>query len=75
MIEELNIMEVVIDVKGMTCGNCEKAVKGALSNLDGVENVAIDLKAGKVDVAYNNEVVSLEAICEEIEDIGYDIIK
>jgi len=71
----MNKMEVVIDVKGMTCGNCEKAVKGALTDLDGVEHVGVDLKAGKVDVTYNNETVSLEAICEEIEDIGYDVVR
>lgn len=68
-------MEVVINVKGMTCGGCEKSVKNALTNLSGVEHVGIDLKTGQVDVAYNNEEISLEKICEEIEDIGYDVVK
>lgn len=71
----MNKMEVVIDVKGMSCSGCEKSVKKALHALEGVEHVGVELKTGKVDVAYNNEVISLEAICEEIEDIGYDVVR
>lgn len=68
-------MEVILDVKGMTCGGCEKAVKGVLHDLDGVDRVDVALKSGKVDIAYNNEIVTLEKIIEEIEDIGYDVVR
>lgn len=68
-------MEVVINVKGMTCSGCEKSVRNALTNLNGVEDVAIDLKTGQVNVAYNQEEIGLEKICNEIEEIGYDVVK
>ncbi|NMA48504.1 MAG: heavy-metal-associated domain-containing protein [Tissierellia bacterium] len=43
-------MERTIMVKGMTCGHCEKAVKEALTKLEGVNSVKVDLETGKVMV-------------------------
>ena len=68
-------MEVVIDVKGMSCAHCEKSVKDTVSQLGGVHDVSINLDEGKVEVHYDKNVVSLEAICEVIENIGYDVAR
>lgn len=68
-------MEAVLNVQGMSCGGCVKSVEGALNNLDGVENVAVELETGKVNVTFNEAVVKLDDISEEIEDIGYDVVK
>jgi copper chaperone len=64
---------VTLNVKGMSCGHCVKAVEGSVGELHGVNKVQVDLKAGTVDVEYNNETVSLEAIKETIDDQGYDV--
>ena len=68
-------MDVVLDVKGMSCGHCEKAVKGALDQLDGVEQVDIDLTGGKVNLTYDQAVTDLETIYNAIEDQGYDVVR
>jgi copper chaperone CopZ len=34
----------------MTCVSCEPAIKGALSALDGVENVELDLNIGQIHI-------------------------
>lgn len=39
-------MQATIEVKGMTCGHCEKAVEGALKELDGVSKVEVHLNTG-----------------------------
>jgi copper chaperone len=62
-----------LTVKGMTCGHCEKAVKGALIELDGIGEVTVNLQAGKVDVAYDESKVKEDAMKEAIEDQGYDV--
>ncbi len=65
---------VVLDVKGMTCGHCEAAVSGALKALDGVADVKVHLDTGKVDVRYDKDKVSLEQMKEAIEEQGYDVV-
>lgn len=64
---------VTLNVKGMSCGHCVKAVEGGVGALAGVEKVTVNLEAGQVNVAYDNEKVSLEQIKEAIDDQGYDV--
>ncbi|CAM5193644.1 Copper chaperone CopZ OS=Ureibacillus acetophenoni OX=614649 GN=SAMN05877842_10635 PE=4 SV=1 [Ureibacillus acetophenoni] len=64
---------VTLNVKGMSCGHCVKAVEGSVGALAGVEEVKVKLEAGQVDVSFDNEKVSLEQIKETIDDQGYDV--
>ena len=41
---------LVLNVGGMTCGHCVKAVTKAVEALPGVERVEVDLAAGRVTV-------------------------
>ncbi|MFZ0370469.1 MAG: copper chaperone CopZ [Halobacillus sp.] len=66
-------MQTTIKVEGMTCEHCEKAVTGALKELDGVEEVQVDLTTGNVEVSTSKE-VSREAMADAIEDQGYDVV-
>lgn len=68
-------MEKVIGVNGMTCQHCKKAVETALSNLQGVNHVEVDLEKGNVIVDYDEEVVTLGDIRVAIEDQGYDVVQ
>jgi len=65
---------VTLNVKGMSCGHCVKSVEQSVGALDGVEQVTVNLEAGKVNVAYNNQKVSLAKIKEAIDDQGYDVL-
>ncbi|MFT8870755.1 MAG: copper chaperone CopZ [Sporolactobacillus sp.] len=60
-------------VKGMECAHCKMAVSGALNQLDGVSEVAVDLKSGKVDVNYDAEKVGFAQMKAAVEDQGYDV--
>ncbi|MCX8128662.1 MAG: copper chaperone CopZ [Clostridia bacterium] len=62
-------------VEGMSCSHCENSVKKAVSALNGVDNVAVDLKSKKVTIEYDTERVSLDTIKNTIEDQGYDVEK
>lgn len=68
-------MERVIGVNGMTCGNCKKAVETALNNLEGVTKASVDLEEGNVTVHFDEELVSLGDIRNEIEEQGYDVVQ
>ncbi|MDC3417310.1 copper chaperone CopZ [Aquibacillus salsiterrae] len=64
---------ISLDVKGMTCGHCKMAVNGALKDIDGIENVDVNLETGKVEVSYDEAKVDESKMKEAIEDQGYDV--
>lgn len=64
---------VTLNVEGMSCSHCVKAVEGALGELDGVERALVDLQAGTVTVEYHEGAVGIDQMKEAIEDAGYDV--
>ncbi|MGP4061375.1 cation transporter [Halobacillus sp. H74] len=65
-------MELTLEVNGMTCGQCEKAVKGSLEKLEGVHGVEVYLDSGKVNVTYDEAYVTKSLMKEAIEAQGYE---
>ncbi|NSL51008.1 cation transporter [Calidifontibacillus erzurumensis] len=63
---------ITLQVSGMTCGHCEKAVTNALMAIEGVENVEVDLKTGNVKINAQ-ENVSEQVLKEAVEEQGYDV--
>lgn len=68
-------MEVTLDVKGMSCAHCEKAVKDAVGGLAGVESVQVRLDKNEVEVSFDETMIQVDAIAEAIEDQGYDVVR
>ncbi|MBN8200054.1 MULTISPECIES: copper chaperone CopZ [Bacillaceae] len=66
--------KVTLNVEGMSCGHCIKAIEGSVGELAGVSNVKVHLESGKVDVEYNSAEVSLDKVKETIDDQGYDVV-
>lgn len=68
------VMEkTTLNVEGMSCGHCIKAIEGSVGELKGVKYVKVSLESGTVDVECNTNEVSIEKIKETIEDQGYDV--
>lgn len=59
------------DVGGMTCAACQAHVDRAVSKLDGVQSVAVNLLAGSMLVDYNPAQVSPDDICTAVDRAGY----
>ena len=64
---------VILNVSGMSCGHCVKAVEENVGKLNGVNSVKVDLASGKVEVAFESEKLSLDTIKETIDDQGYEV--
>lgn len=64
----------VINVDGMACEHCVKAITNAVGALSGVTGVSVDLEAKTVTVDHDPDQASVDKIKAEIEDQGYDII-
>jgi copper chaperone len=65
--------KVQLTVTGMTCGGCENAVKRAVGQLPGVENVSASHAVNQVDVTFDAGTVNAGMIRERIETLGYTV--
>ena len=59
------------DVGGMTCAACQAHVDRAVSKLDGIQSVAVNLLAGSMQVDYDPEQVTPDDICTAVDRAGY----
>ncbi|HML36878.1 MAG TPA: copper chaperone CopZ [Bacillota bacterium] len=66
--------KVTLNVEGMSCQHCVKAVTQAVTALDGVSSVDVSLEEKTVAVDYDADQVSLDSIKEAIEEEGYDVV-
>lgn len=63
----------ILKVKGMSCQHCVLAVTKALEQLEGIQNIQVDLAAE--EVRFNNiGAVPMEQIEKAIAEAGYEII-
>lgn len=62
-----------MNVEGMSCGHCNKAIGGSVGKLVGVSHVKVHLNRGVVDVKYNSSELTLDKINETIKDEGYEV--
>lgn len=66
-------MATTLKVKGMSCQHCVMSVKKALSQLEGIQNIEVDLQRGEVRFDDTKGVV-LSRIEKAIEEAGYEVI-
>jgi Cu+-exporting ATPase len=64
--------ELTLDVGGMTCASCVSHVESALKELNGVQEVTVNLGLGTARVAYIPGVVSSTAMKRAVKDVGYE---
>jgi len=70
-----NLVEVTIDVNGMTCEGCENAVKKSIGSLAGISAVNASHVDSVAEVIYDKTQTSLEEIEIKISDAGYIVVK
>ncbi len=63
-----------LKVKGMSCQHCVMSVTKALSQLDGVQNVQVNLEKGEVRFE-NTKTVATVRIVKAIMDAGYEVVE
>ena len=67
-------MASVLKVKGMTCHHCAMSVTKALTRLEGIRDVQVDLEKGEVRFE-NPNAVAPGRIQKTVEEAGYQVIK
>ena len=64
-------MKKVLEVKGMTCGNCVKRVTKIISGFDGVSDVAVDLQRMEAAFESDPQITDVSKVVQAINDFGY----
>ncbi|ABY44670.1 copper chaperone CopZ [Bacillus mycoides] len=65
--------QLTLKVEGMSCGHCVNSIESNVKELNGVEQVKVQLAEGTVEVTIDSSVVTLKDIVAVIEDQGYEI--
>ena len=65
--------ESVFTVSGMTCGHCVSSVTEEISQIDGVQNVAVELDSGKVTVT-SAQPVAEDDVRAAVTEAGYTLV-
>lgn len=60
-------------VSGMSCEHCVRSVTEEVSELDGVNDVAVDLSSGQVTISSADE-LSRDAVRGAVEEAGYELV-
>ena len=58
-------------VTGMSCAACSAAVERSVKKLEGLQTVQVNLLRNTMDVEYDPEVLSSEAVVAAVEQAGY----
>ena len=61
-------------IQGMTCQNCVQAIEKSVGKLAGVNEVAVNLANGQVDVHMDERKVSEAELRAVIESAGYQMM-
>lgn len=61
-------------IEGMTCAACARAVERAVSKLEGVSSVNVNLATEKLTFEYDKDKINLEAIKNAVDKAGYKAV-
>lgn len=66
-----NLKEVLFSISGLHCQSCVANVEKIIGNLDGVENISVNLATEKGKVEYDSSKIKLSEIFFSIESSGF----
>ena len=63
----------ILNVPDISCEHCEKTITGALSPLEGVRNVGVDIPKRQVRVDYDERIVDVQRFQEVLAEEEYPV--
>ncbi len=68
------IQKKTIAILGMMCAGCAANVEKKLNSLDGITSATVNLPGRTALIEYDTEKISLEAMKDALDHIGYDMV-
>jgi Cu+-exporting ATPase len=66
------MVEITIKTKGMHCVSCEKIIKDAILNVNGVKDAKIDYTTEKAIIEFDPLQTDIKTIMKVIKKVGYE---
>jgi len=63
----------VLNVPDISCEHCERAITNALTPVDGVQSVSVDIPAKQVQVEYDDARVSTDQMKDILAEEDYPV--
>uniref|UniRef100_A0A8C2WYT4 Copper-transporting ATPase 2 n=1 Tax=Cyclopterus lumpus TaxID=8103 RepID=A0A8C2WYT4_CYCLU len=63
---------VTVWIVGMTCNSCVQSIEGRISQMTGVQSIAVSLRERKGTVTFNPSLTAPQQLRAAIEDMGFD---
>lgn len=60
-------------VPAISCNHCKMSIEKALSLVNGVGVVSVDVTSKTVDLEFDENQTTLVSICEALEEIGFEV--
>lgn len=71
----MNTAKTRIKIGGMTCINCQSKIQRRLQKLRGVLSANVSWEKGEAGLSFDESLISLDEIKEEIEKLGYKVFE
>uniref|UniRef100_A0A7N9AP58 Copper-transporting ATPase 2 n=1 Tax=Mastacembelus armatus TaxID=205130 RepID=A0A7N9AP58_9TELE len=66
---------VTVWIVGMTCNSCVQSIEGRMSQMTGVQSIAVSLKEKRGTITFDSSLTEAEQLRIAIEDMGFDAIQ
>lgn len=66
---------VELPVAGMTCQSCAKSIEHSLAKLPGVDQIAVHVAAGKVQITYDPLAIDQPRLIQTIQAAGFQVLQ
>lgn len=64
-------MQLRLNAPDISCKSCANAITNALSKLNGVQQVTVDVPTKMVEVHFEEDKVTTEAILQRLDEAGF----
>lgn len=64
-------LKTALNIYGMTCASCSARVQRALTQLQGVKEVSVNLASEKAQIEYDSQKINIDKIITAVKEAGY----
>jgi len=64
---------IELEVTGMTCENCVRAVERKLSKIAGVSAARVHLQTGKAEAEFDDQLTNIPTLLAAVQQVGYGV--
>lgn len=65
--------KVVLNVPDISCAHCQTTITNALTPVEGVKGVAVDIPSKRVTVDYDERAISVERMKDLLQEEDYPV--